>query len=789
MKVNGLLSSSVLSLLLAGCGGSGGNGNVSDNKTKSASNDLLDSRVPGQDNQNSHHAAEMNAFLEEQLHNNTDDLFNSIKDYIPENLKNKFVDLGGGKLLSLATGAISTVKMVVGTAATAVGLISSSAFISTMATAAGAYLAYKYGGTVKNAVKSTVSNITTGVSNAVQSSVSAVTGAATNAVTTVVDPFVNASAAVKHLWGSLSEKTREAFFGESAPYKAFNLNYAAFLKDDIAEEDKKAAADKLLLFSQALQDGQVGLGLGQRISKVLTASSQLSFYVDQRKKVSADLDSVLFPDYAHRQRAMTDEEYKAVLTQAEEKAKKKLEAENVAPPPASSWWGSLQSAASSVSNSLLDQFPKAKLALLPFTLYKLQSNVRKLMAGGLYYEYLLRIDERSLEQSLNDFFDQDMRSGGKLLLTNALTDKDDGAQKLAKRKALQDVFLPIVQNSIFLDRHSWRAQDDSEDNLKFEETREIGSLNKILKDLESTAFSSETKELFAQIQKTICKLYNIYPGIKVSVKNSEGVTVEQDLKDLLTVIIPQGFGTGTTEEEKIASIQGYLDKDAIEKAFLNTPSQAISLASDVISTRDSRSHQGRVNLSQLTINGNTGGAWTLDQALYVSAKGTVENKTTDNLNGVVSYNFNGFTLGSTYAFENSKEVSNYAGSVLASKSFASNLFVEFQSGFEKEGTSVLSTQKYTIGADLTFGSPFVQLDHVAGQGARGFVGCDFGSLTLKTDDAAAVGISGLAKVDVLTGAPVISTGVNFITHHGVSLSSTINVHSELSADVSVDISR
>ena len=772
MKVNGLLSSSVLSLLLAGCGGSGGNGNVSDNKTKSASNDLLDSRVPGQDNQNSPHAAEMNAFLAEQLHNNTDDLYNSIKDSIPKNLKDKFVDLGGGKLLSLATGAISTVKMAGGAAATAVGLISSSAFITTMTAVAGTYLAYKYGGTVKNAITSTVKSTAKGAFDAV-----------------IADPFVNASAAAKNIWGSLSEKAKDAFFGESSPYKAFNVNYAAFLKADIAEEDKKAAADKLLLFSQALQDGQVGLGLGQRISKVLTASSQLSFNVDQRKKVSADLDSVLFPDYAHRQRAMTDEEYKAVLTQAEEKAKKKLEAENVAPPPASSWWGSLQSAASSVSNSLLDQFPKAKLALLPFTLYKLQSNVRKLMAGGLYYEYLLRIDERSLEQSLNDFFDQDMRSGGKLLLTNALTDKDDGAQKLAKRKALQDVFLPIVQNSIFLDRHAWRAQDDSEDNLKFEETREIGSLNKILKDLESTAFSSETKELFAQIQKTICKLYDIYPKIKFSVKNSEGVTVEQDLRDLLNVIIPQGFGIGTTEEEKIASIQGYLDKDAIEKAFLNTPSQAISLASDVISTRDSRSHQGRVNLSQLTINGNTGGAWTLDQALYVSAKGTVENKTTDNLNGVVSYNFNGFTLGSTYAFENSKEVSNYAGSVLASKSFASNLFVEFQSGFEKEGTSVLSTQKYTIGADLTFGSPFVQLDHVAGQGARGFVGCDFGLLTLKTDTTAAVGISGLAKVDVLTGAPVISTGVNFITHHGVSLSSTINVHSELSADVSVDISR
>jgi hypothetical protein len=394
-----------------------------------------------------------------------------------------------------------------------------------------------------------------------------------------------------------------------------------------------------------------------------------------------------------------------------------------------------------------------------------------------------------LKETIKSFFKENLLKGSpqdSIFFQGAFGASDKSEDKMSKRDLLQQEFKSRFDHLIVL---TTRGKEKGGSQLKEFSINYADVIDNLINTSAARPWANTLEDLKT---KLIPFIYNVNqnrgstPPTIILPENENKSKLPMDLSLILEIIVPQG---GNTDKE-IESVKSLLEaqklKEFVGKDF-HRPMSA-RLASDIISTRDSRSYEGQVNLSQLTLEGNTGRAWTLDQALYVSAKGTVENKTTDNLNGVVSYNFNGFTLGSTYAFENSKEVSNYAGSVLASKSFASNLFVEFQSGFEKEGASVLSTQKYTIGADLTFGSPFVQLDHVAGQGARGFVGFDFGSMPIKIEQGA-MELTGLIKVNIETGAPVASTGINFATHQGVSLNSTVNLHSELSADVSVEVSR
>jgi hypothetical protein len=396
----------------------------------------------------------------------------------------------------------------------------------------------------------------------------------------------------------------------------------------------------------------------------------------------------------------------------------------------------------------------------------------------------LRARSADFAELVNKFFKENLYAKDlkkSLFFKYAITNRDTIEQKAQKRALLQKEFELAVSSAIDL------VVLNTENKGVV-----IGSALELLPKMTlSSMFDTISENFDSGIEMVIPKIFDLNKNLNVFLVKEDGTQdkIPNQLRKVLNAIIPQG---SQSDINALLEIELPFDADKLD-AFLKGQTKSkgwfgVSLASDTISTRESRANHGQVNLSQLTLEGNTGRTWTLDQALYVSVKGTVENKTTDNLNGVVSYNFNGFTLGSTYAFENSKELSKYSGSFLLAKSLSSSLFAEMQGGFEKEGASVLSTQKYTIGADLTFGSPFVQLDHVVGQGARGFVGCDFGSVSF-TSEEGSIGISGLAKIDMLTGAPVISTGVNFVMNQGISLSSNLNMHSELSVDVSLDISK
>jgi hypothetical protein len=395
---------------------------------------------------------------------------------------------------------------------------------------------------------------------------------------------------------------------------------------------------------------------------------------------------------------------------------------------------------------------------------------------------VLKVEKEAFIKKVTDFFNKNITTSdvkNSLFFKYAFTSSDTLEQKRNKRALLQKEFEKALWSTINLEIENNKVIDGKPQSAL------IGSIQDLLPRIaRSSLFEDVNEKLNAGISSVVPELFDVDRTLTVLLRKADG-TMDNfpiDVRRILNFIIPQG----RQDDESFLSKAG-LPFDASKLQAFLTEKRYPKLALDSVSTRDSRiAKSGCVSSQFLNIDGNSGGKWNLDCPLYFSAKGTFENGKTDALNGVASYRFNHFTLGTTYGFSNSGESQHYQGAFLASKSFDSNVFVEFQGRVQNSEESFV--QSYTLGFDSSWCSPFIQLEAASEFSLKKWLGVDFGDLTVQLDSSQ-IRLSGLSKVSVDEKETVIASELQFSTQSGISLNSSINLNAELSSYVSFGITK
>jgi hypothetical protein len=390
--------------------------------------------------------------------------------------------------------------------------------------------------------------------------------------------------------------------------------------------------------------------------------------------------------------------------------------------------------------------------------------------------FVLRLND-SFKTHVNNFFIKNMNVDSiseSLFFKEALLAEDNDDQKSQKRMNLQKVFEDSVAPGIDL---VITPLNEAGNALINNNVKTISSLNQefvnvfvmqsVLEDLK--------QDINVALKKSLLKLYDIDPSLKTKIAMND--TQPTNLKEisvraLLDTLIPQG-------DLNSVNLSNRFNKDKLN-ALLNKPSP--HLASDIVSTRNSRVQTGRISLNNLSINGAFQDLYFITNPSYISFQGKIENEKVDYLTGLCSIRLSDVTIGSTASVHMSNP---RKAEIFLSKSFDYDVFIELKTAINDQQGKFALSQSYTCGLDLSLCSPFVEIETI-GQNSLRFFGLDFGNAIIKTDEGE-IRIFGVCKTSFeKLGDTVMLGGLTMKTHHGTSFGLNASVGNHVSGDIFVE---